>query len=78
MNELKIKLSSDKEWRDFYEAKCREQRKEIAALREGCQHALEVFTGIRYEAGVPQKLAKLIEGKEQACMDAMTRPPGAG
>lgn len=63
MNEPKIKPSSDKEWHDFYEAKCREQRKEIAALREGVQEALEVFTGIRYEAGVPQKLAKLLAGQ---------------
>lgn len=33
----KIQPSTDAEWRKFYEDKCREQRKEIAAL-QGCDH----------------------------------------
>src|ERR1700730_4579565 len=35
MTDPKIQPSSDAEWRAFYEEKCREQRKEIAALTPG-------------------------------------------
>lgn len=36
----KIKPSSDADWRKFYEEKCRAQRKEITALREALEVAI--------------------------------------
>jgi hypothetical protein len=45
---------------DYSPAKLREALEENAKLREACQHALEVFQGTRYKAGVPQKLMTVL------------------
>lgn len=58
--EPKIQTSNDKQWREYYEQKCRAGRKEIAALSDACMKALEVFQGKRYKAGVPELLFKTL------------------
>lgn len=47
----KIKLSSDDEWRRFYEGICREQHKEIMAWRAGFIASQPMIAYLRYVAG---------------------------